>query len=157
MQSPETRCLGGLSDSKRAEYGFGEYGSLSFLCLFFFEKKGKENLQKTRTSYPCPTLKSLEEKGKTLKQKKQTRNSSQGKKQGSQNKNKERKDRVSNTKLIDKEFLWPSPSSGERAHWVPFSLLFVCQSELIEIFAEVSEFGTELSKLIPRSCRADLG
>ena len=25
---------------------------------------------------------------------------------------------------------WPSPSSGERAQWVPLSLLFVCQSEL---------------------------
>ena len=41
---------------------------------------------------------------------------------------------------------WPSPSSGERAQWVPLGLLFVCQSELIEIFAELTEFAPKLSE-----------
>ena len=39
-----------------------------------------------------------------------------------------------------------SLSSGERAQWVPFSLLFVCQSELTEFLAELTEFGAELSE-----------
>ena len=39
---------------------------------------------------------------------------------------------VSNSELI--EFFWPSPSSGERAQSVPFSLLFVCPSKLAEFF-----------------------
>ena len=39
---------------------------------------------------------------------------------------------------------WPSPSSGERTQWVPLSLLFVCQSELTEFFAEVTEFTVKL-------------
>ena len=39
-----------------------------------------------------------------------------------------------------------SLSSGERAQWVPLSLLFVCQSELTEFFAELTEFAVELSE-----------
>ena len=45
---------------------------------------------------------------------------------------------VSNTELS--EFFWGSLSSGERTQWVPLSLLFVCQSELTEFFAELTEF-----------------
>ena len=51
---------------------------------------------------------------------------------------------VSNTELS--EFFWPLPSSGERAQWVPLSLLFVCQSELTEFAAELSEFS------LPKQC-----
>ena len=40
----------------------------------------------------------------------------------------------------------PSPSSGERAQWVPLGLLFVCQSELTEFFAELTEFAVKLSE-----------
>ena len=43
----------------------------------------------------------------------------------------------------------PSPSSGERAQWVPLSLLFVCQRELTEFFAELTEFPQKLSELAP--------
>ena len=39
---------------------------------------------------------------------------------------------------------WPSPSSGERAQWVPLSLLFACQSKLTEFVAEITEFAAEL-------------
>ena len=42
-----------------------------------------------------------------------------------------------------------SLSSGERAQWVPFSLLFVCQSELTEFLAELTEFAAELSEFSP--------
>ena len=45
---------------------------------------------------------------------------------------------VSNTKL--------TPSSGERTQRVPLSLVFVCKSELIESFAQLSEFAAELSE-----------
>ena len=41
---------------------------------------------------------------------------------------------------------WPSPSSGQRTQWVPLSLLFVCQSELTEFFAELTEFAVKLSE-----------
>ena len=41
---------------------------------------------------------------------------------------------------------WPSPRSGERTQWVPLSLLFVCQSELNEFFAELTEFTVKLSE-----------
>ena len=67
----------------------------SFPCLFF--GNGTENHQKTRISYPCRTLKSLEKKGKTLKKKQGIPRS--GKKQGIPKKNKERKDRVTNSQL----------------------------------------------------------
>ena len=39
-----------------------------------------------------------------------------------------------------------SLSSGERTQWVPLSLLFVCQNELTEFFAELTEFAPELSE-----------
>ena len=39
-----------------------------------------------------------------------------------------------------------SMSSRERTQWVPFSLLFVCQSELTGFFAELTEFAAELSE-----------
>ena len=39
-----------------------------------------------------------------------------------------------------------SLSSGEWTQWVPLSLLFVCQSELTEFFAELTEFATKLSE-----------
>ena len=40
-----------------------------------------------------------------------------------------------------------SPSSGERAQWVPFSLWFACQGELTEFFfAELPEFAPRLSE-----------
>ena len=39
-----------------------------------------------------------------------------------------------------------SLSSGERAQWVPLSPIFVCQRELTEFFAEVTEFAAELSE-----------
>ena len=38
----------------------------------------------------------------------------------------------------------PSPSSGERAQWVPLSLLFVCKSEL-------TEFCSQNSPRLPRN------
>ena len=41
---------------------------------------------------------------------------------------------------------WGSLSSGKRTQWVPLSLLFVCQSELIEFFAELTEFVPKLSE-----------
>ena len=41
---------------------------------------------------------------------------------------------------------WLSPSSRERAQWVPLSLLFVCQSEFTEFFVELTEFSAELSE-----------
>ena len=41
---------------------------------------------------------------------------------------------------------WGSLSSGERTQWVPFSLLFVCQSELTEFLAELTEFAPKLSE-----------
>ena len=41
---------------------------------------------------------------------------------------------------------WPSPNSGERTQRVPLSLLFVCQSELTEFFAELTEFAVKLSE-----------
>ena len=37
-------------------------------------------------------------------------------------------------------------SSGERTQWVPLSLLFVCQSELTEFLAELTEFAPKLSE-----------
>ena len=43
--------------------------------------------------------------------------------------------------------LVPSPSSGERTQRVPLNLWFVCQRELTELFAELAEFGAELSEL----------
>ena len=53
---------------------------------------------------------------------------------------------------------WPSPSSTERAQWVPLSLLFVCQSELTEFFAELTEFAPKLSEaqwvLFSETCSA---
>ena len=51
---------------------------------------------------------------------------------------------VSNTELS--EFFWDSLSSRERTQWVPFSLLFVCQNELTEFFAELTEFAPKLSE-----------
>ena len=39
-----------------------------------------------------------------------------------------------------------SLSSGERTQRVPLSLLFVCQSELTEFFAELSEFAPKLTE-----------
>ena len=42
-------------------------------------------------------------------------------------------------------FFGGSLSSGERTQWVPFSLLFVCQSELTEFLAELTEFAAELN------------
>ena len=39
-----------------------------------------------------------------------------------------------------------SLNSGEWTQWVPFSLLFVCQSKLTELFAELTEFAAELSE-----------
>ena len=39
-----------------------------------------------------------------------------------------------------------SLSSGERTQWVPLSLLCVCQSELTEFFAELTEFAVKLSE-----------
>ena len=39
-----------------------------------------------------------------------------------------------------------SPSSGERAQWVPFSLLFVCKRDLTEFLAGLTEFASELSE-----------
>ena len=39
-----------------------------------------------------------------------------------------------------------SLSSGGWAQWVPFGLLFVCQSELTEFFAELTEFAPKLSQ-----------
>ena len=51
---------------------------------------------------------------------------------------------------------WSSPSSGERAQWVPFSLLFVCQSELTEFFAELTELAVNSVRLSefssPKQC-----
>ena len=41
---------------------------------------------------------------------------------------------------------WGSSSSGERTQWVPLSLLFVCQSELTEFFAELTKFAPKLSE-----------
>ena len=43
---------------------------------------------------------------------------------------------VSNTELGD--LFWPSPSSGKRTPRAPLSLVFVCQSELTELFAELT-------------------
>ena len=43
------------------------------------------------------------------------------------------------------EFFLPSLSSGERAQRAPFSLLFVCQSELTELFAEDTDLAGEIS------------
>ena len=51
---------------------------------------------------------------------------------------------VSNTKLS--EFFRGSLSSGERTQWVPLSLLFMCQSELTEFLAELTEFAPKLSE-----------
>ena len=51
---------------------------------------------------------------------------------------------VSKTELS--EFFLPSPSSGERAQWVPLSLRFVWQSELTEFFAELTEFAPKLGE-----------
>ena len=42
---------------------------------------------------------------------------------------------------------WGSLSSGERIQWVPFSLSFVCQNELAEFFAELTEFAPKLSEV----------
>ena len=39
-----------------------------------------------------------------------------------------------------------SLSSGERAQWVPFSLLFVCKRELTEFLTELTEFAPKLSE-----------
>ena len=55
--------------------------------------------------------------------------------------------KVSNAKLS--EFFLLSPSSGERAQWVPLSLVFVCTSELTEFLAELTEFAAELSEFSP--------
>ena len=52
---------------------------------------------------------------------------------------------VSNTE--PSEGFWSSQSSGERAQRVPISLLFVCQSQLTNFFAELSEFAAELSNV----------
>ena len=53
---------------------------------------------------------------------------------------------VSNTELS--EFFRGSLSSGERTQRVPFSLLFVCQSELTEFSAELAEFAPKLSEAL---------
>ena len=37
-----------------------------------------------------------------------------------------------------------SPSSGEQTQWVPLGLLFACQNELTEFFAELTEFAPKL-------------
>ena len=42
-----------------------------------------------------------------------------------------------------------SLSSGERTQWVPLSLLFVCQGELTEVLAELTEFAVKLSEFSP--------
>ena len=44
------------------------------------------------------------------------------------------------------EFFSLSPSSGEGAQRAPFGLLFMCQSELTELFAELTEFAAEPSE-----------
>ena len=41
---------------------------------------------------------------------------------------------------------WGSLSSWARAWWFPLSLLFVCQSELTEFYAELTEFAPKLSE-----------
>ena len=41
---------------------------------------------------------------------------------------------------------WGSLSSGLRAQWVHLSLSFVCESELTEFFAELTEFAIKLSE-----------
>ena len=44
---------------------------------------------------------------------------------------------------------WGSLSFGERTQWVPLSLLFVCQSELTEFSAGLTDFAAELSEFSP--------
>ena len=40
----------------------------------------------------------------------------------------------------------PSPSSRERAQWVPLSLLFVCKSKLTKFLAELTGFAQKLTE-----------
>ena len=56
---------------------------------------------------------------------------------------------VSGSTVSNTELSWVfrgSLSFGERAQWVPLSLLFVCKRELTEFVAELTEFAAELSE-----------
>ena len=50
---------------------------------------------------------------------------------------------VSNIELSE---FFTLTESGERTQWVPLSLLFACQCELTEFFAELTEFAIKISE-----------